>query len=168
MPDGLIGADPLVGPLLQQHPGQALGERNVVQPGPHMPQPLTAVVTHFVGLVVRQLGHPGPRLLGGGTHHAEDLVQLIEDVPHAGEARVPVQHFDEDATNAPDVEGGVVVGGPQQDVRGTVPQCDDLVRVRVRRDRLGTSQTCKGIWLLSSRNFIIPLGHNTAHYDGKP
>ena len=68
------------------------------------------------------------------------LVQLVVDVPDAGEARLSVVHLDEDAADAPDVERGVVVGRAEEDVGRAVPQGHNLVRVRVRRHRFRTGQ----------------------------
>ena len=49
-------------------------------------------------------------------------------------------HLDEDAGHAPDVEGGVVVGGAEEDVGRPVPQGHHLVRVRVRGDGFRASE----------------------------
>ena len=69
------------------------------------------------------------------------LVQLVVDVPDAGEARLSVVHLDEDAPDAPDVERGVVVGGAEEDVGRPVPQRHHLVRVRVGRDGFRAGKT---------------------------
>ena len=45
----------------------------------------------------------------------------------------------------PDIERGGVVGGAEEDVRRPVPEGDDLVGVRVRRNGFGASETCKKI-----------------------
>lgn len=56
-----------------------------------------------------------------GPYDPENLVQLIVDVTNSGKARTPVQHLDEDASDAPDVQGCGVVSGAQQDIGWPVP-----------------------------------------------
>ena len=70
----------------------------------------------------------------------DHLVELVVDVPDAGEAGLSVVHLDEDAADAPDVERGVVVGGAEEDVGRAVPQRHHLVRVRVRGDGFRAGQ----------------------------
>ena len=79
------------------------------------------VADELVRAVVGEPGDAGPAVLGGGAHHAEDLVQLVPRVPHPGEGRVAQQHLHEDAAGAPHVQAGGVVGAPQQHVRWPVP-----------------------------------------------
>ena len=129
----LLCGDPLAGPGLEHHGHQMLREAEVVEPGPEPGQGHGSVVAELVRPVVGEPRHPGPGLLGGGPHHAEYLVQLVEDVPHSREAGVAVEHLYEDAAGAPHVETGGVVGGAQQDVWRAVPEGHHLVGVRVGR-----------------------------------
>ena len=82
---------------------------------------LRSIVAELVGPVVGQPGDPGPRVLGGGAHHAEYLVQLVPGVSHPGEAGIAIEHLYEDAARAPHVQAHRVVGAPQQHVRRAVP-----------------------------------------------
>ena len=50
-------------------------------------------------------------------------------------------HLVENASDAPHVDGGGVLGGAEEDVGRAVPQRHNLVRVRLRRHRLGAGQT---------------------------
>ena len=56
------------------------------------------------------------------THHTEDLVELIKDVPDPGKTRIPIEHFYEDTASAPHVQAGRVVGASQQHVWWPVPE----------------------------------------------
>lgn len=47
----------------------------------------------------------------GNRSYFEYLVQLVVGFPDAGEGGHSSDHLDEDAANAPHVEGGGVVGG---------------------------------------------------------
>ena len=49
-------------------------------------------------------------LFSRGPDDPENLVQLIIDVSDSGKARTPVEHLDEDAADAPDVQRRRVVG----------------------------------------------------------
>ncbi len=104
MPEGLLSANPFGGPLLHHHGGQALGKGDIVESRPGVPQPLAAVVAHFVRLVVGQTADPWPSVLRGRAHHPEDLVQLVEDVAYSREAWVAVKHLHENAPYAPYVQ----------------------------------------------------------------
>ena len=101
------------GTWLQHHTGHVLGKRDLMETRPHVPQArLRPIVAELVGPVVGQPGDPGPRVLGGGAHHAEDLVQLVPGVPHPGEAGEAIEHLYEDAARAPHVQAHRVVGAP--------------------------------------------------------
>lgn len=58
----------------------------------------------------------------------------------AREERPARSDFVEDASDAPHVDGGGVLGGAQQHVGRAVPQGDHLVRIRLRRDGLSAGQ----------------------------
>ena len=49
-------------------------------------------------------------LFSRGPDDPENLVQLIIDISDSGKARTPVEHLDEDAADAPDVQRRRVVG----------------------------------------------------------
>lgn len=90
-------------------------------------------VRHVLGFVsgkvefeAGQGGHAGPSLLLGGSHDSEYLEQLVL-VGCSGEQRSSGVHLGHDATGRPEVDGCAVVGGTQQNVRGSVPEGDDLV-----------------------------------------
>jgi len=70
----------------------------------------------------------------------EDLEDLI-NLRVAREQRLARAHLGEDATDRPHVDTGRVLTTPQQDLRGTVPEGDDLVRVGSQRDAESPSET---------------------------
>ena len=59
----------------------------------------------------------------------------------AGEERPSRGHLIENATHAPHINGGGVLRGPEQHVRGSVPEGDHLVAVGLGGDTLCSSQT---------------------------
>ena len=71
--------------------------------------------------------------------HLEDQVQLVLDCG-AGEQRPTAGHLVENASHAPHINGGGVLGGAQQHVRRPVPQRHHLVTVRLGRNTLGPRQ----------------------------
>ena len=120
-----------------QHPAQQV-KAHVVNPLHKVPQVLPRELVK-VPVVVRQLADPGPGLFTGGSHDPKDLFQLVV-VRSPLEERSPVVEFSENAPDAPDVNTCVVVPAAHQDVRRTVPEGDDLVRVAPDRDSEGTGQ----------------------------
>ena len=72
-------------------------------------------------------------------NHLEDEMQLVLD-GRAGEERPAGGHLVENAADAPHVDGGGVLRGAEEDVRGPVPEGDHLVGVRLRRDGLGAGE----------------------------
>ena len=58
----------------------------------------------------------------------------------AREERPARGHLVENATDAPHINGGGVLGGAQEDVRRAVPQRHNLVTVRLGRYALGPGQ----------------------------
>ena len=58
----------------------------------------------------------------------------------AGEERAAAGHLVENASHAPHINGGGVLGGAQQHVRRPVPQRHHLVAVRLGRHALGPRQ----------------------------
>lgn len=93
-----------------------------------------------VGLVVWQLGHSGPHLLVRGAHDFEDSDQLVAD-GRAGEEGTARGHLGKDAASGPDVDGRGVLARAHEHVGGTVPQGDDLVRVRADGNAESTGKT---------------------------
>ena len=93
-----------------------------------------------ITLVFRELGDSRPGALGGGAHDAEDLLQLVfvGGSREEGPSRVHLRH---DAARGPDVDTGVVGAGAEEDVRGAVPQRDDLVGEGVDGDAERAGQT---------------------------
>ncbi len=65
-----------------------------------------------------------PVLLVRDAHDVEDLVQLIHLVL-SGKERLSEEELGEDAAAGPDVDGGRV-GDAHQDLRGPIPESDNL------------------------------------------
>lgn len=83
-------------------------------------------VDREVGLVLGKLGDTRPRTLRRSAHETENLLQLVF-IGGSREQGTTGIHLSHDATSRPNVDRGVVSARAQQDVRGTVPECDDLV-----------------------------------------
>ena len=82
---------------------------------------------------VLELGDSGPHGLVGSPEHLEDVQQLL----NLGLAREHGRLSDElreDAPDGPHVHRGGVQRGSQEDLRGAVPQRDDLVGVGLERN----------------------------------
>ena len=73
------------------------------------------------------------------THYLEYEMELVLDCG-AREERPARGHLVENATDAPHINGGGVLGGAQQHVRRPVPQRHHLVTVRLRRHALRPGQ----------------------------
>ena len=71
--------------------------------------------------------------------HLEDQVQLVLDCG-AREEGAAAGHLVENASHAPHINGGGVLGGAEQHVRRSVPQGHHLVAVRLGRHALGPRQ----------------------------
>uniref|UniRef100_A0A147BDZ8 Putative secreted protein n=1 Tax=Ixodes ricinus TaxID=34613 RepID=A0A147BDZ8_IXORI len=91
------------------------------------------------GLVIWQLGHTWPRVLGRSAQRPEDAEELV-NLRVAVEERPLVDHLNEDARDAPNVNGGGVAGRAEQYLRGPVPERDNLVGVHPDRDAEGPGQ----------------------------
>lgn len=95
--------------------------------------------------VIWQAGHAGPRVFTWGPQQLENPLDLVIHVT-AWEERTPgVGELCEDAARTPHVNAGGVQLGPEQDVRGAIPECDHLGAVTSHRDPEGPGQTkvCK-------------------------
>lgn len=79
----------------------------------------------------------GPIVDIGRTELLKDLLKLVL-LGLAWEHRLKRDHLHEDATNAPDIDRRGVGLRPQEDIRRTVPQCNDLVSVVSYWDSEGT------------------------------
>lgn len=77
-------------------------------------------------------------LICGSAGAPEDLEQLV-DLRVPWEQRPLVHHLRKDAAHGPDVDGGRVVAGAQQDLRRAVPEGHHLHRQRGRRSDGGGS-----------------------------
>ena len=75
-----------------------------------------------------------------GASDLKDLRQLVT-VVYTSEKRLSVYDFSKDASDGPYIYRRGVVLGTKEDVRGTVPQSDDLVREVLHWDAKGASQT---------------------------
>lgn len=117
-----------------------------------------------VALVLWELGDAGPRALRGRAHQAEDLLQLVL-VGGAGEQRAARVHLGHDAAGGPDVDAGVVGAAAEQDVRGAVPQGDDLVGEGVDGDAKGAGEAKVGELELAARVDEQVLGLEVAVQD---
>lgn len=92
-----------------------------------------------IGLVFGKLADSRPGAFGGSTHNAEDFLKLVF-VGGAGEEGAAGVHFGHDAAGGPDVDAGVVCAGAEEDVRGAVPEGDDLVGEGVNGDAEGARE----------------------------
>ena len=123
MSQRLAGTDAHLGPQLQ-HLAQQVQSKRV-----HLRQDRVQALRRKVvevRLVLGKLADAGPGALRRRAHEAEDLLQLVV-VGRAGKQRPARVHLCHDAAGGPDVDAGVVGAGAEQDVRGAVPQRDDLV-----------------------------------------
>ncbi len=66
-------------------------------------------------------------------------VELV-DLGITGKERGAHGHLGEDAADGPDVDRGGVLAGAEQNLRGTIPQGDDLVGVVAHRDAEGAGE----------------------------
>lgn len=92
-----------------------------------------------IGFVFGELADAGPGAFGGGAHDAEDLLELVF-VGGSREEGAAGVHFGHDAAGGPDVDAGVVGAGAEEDVRGAVPEGDDLVGEGVDGDAKGARE----------------------------
>ena len=118
-------------------------------------------MVHGELLELRQLGHAGPVLLAGRAEELEDPLQLVVHVG-AGEERPAGGHLVENAADAPHVDGGGVLRGAEEDVRGPVPEGDHLVGVRLRRDGLGAGEAEVGKLEKGERVLYVVRENGTA------
>ena len=140
MPQRLQGSDPHLGSQLQ-HPGDQI-QAHLIDLGQEHPQILRREDVK-IGFVFRELGDSRPAALGRGAHYAEDLLELVF-VGGAGEEGATGVHFRHDATRGPDVDAGVVGARAEEDVRGAVPEGDDLVAEGVDGDTEGARKAKVG------------------------
>lgn len=87
----------------------------------------TDLKVHPAYLVVRQASHAGPHLFGGGAQGAEDLKELV-DLRVSWEQGTPGHHLSKDAAHRPHVHWAGVLALAEEDLRGTVPQRNNLER----------------------------------------
>jgi len=92
-----------------------------------------------VSLVVGEGGDARPDVLGRGSKGPEDFENLV-DFRVAREEGVAGDHLGEDAANAPDIDGDGVVLAAEEDLRGAVPEGDDLVCVGPDGDSKGPGE----------------------------
>ena len=76
------------------------------------------------GSGVGQAAEPGPGLVGGDAAELEDLGHLV-DLVLALEEWLAGEELAKDAADAPHVDGGAVCARAQEELRATVPECDD-------------------------------------------
>ena len=79
-------------------------------------------------LEIGERGDTGPGLFVGGTEDLENLEDLI-NFRVTSEKGHAADHFGEDATNRPDIDGCRVALAAEEDLRRTVPEGDDFVSV---------------------------------------
>lgn len=91
-------------------------------------------------LEIRERGDTGPGLFVGRTEDLENLEDLINFRVTSEEGHA-ADHFSEDATNRPDVDGCRVALAAEENLRRTVPQGDDFVSICANRSAEGTSKT---------------------------
>ena len=86
--------------------------------------------------VIGEVGDAGPGLLRRGAASAEDLVELV-DLAITGPEGAAVHHLRENDSNAPHVDRAGILALAQEDLWGTVPEGDNLVRVGTDGDLKG-------------------------------
>src|SRR3989338_3809265 len=99
-----------------------------------------AWVNGEVFLKIGELLDAGPVCFGGGAQRSKYAVELVG---HRGarEEGVACRHLCEDASGAPDVDGGPILAGAHEDVWGSVPEGDDFVGVVADGGAEGAGQT---------------------------
>lgn len=70
----------------------------------------------------------------------EDLEDLV-NLRITGEQGLACAHLGEDTTDRPHIDTGRVLTTAKQDLRRTIPQCDDLVGVSAEWNTKGASET---------------------------
>lgn len=122
------GAEPLLGIQLQQLLQQIEGRRGRNLVHVLLPQfgPSDFVDGDFSGPDEFEVVQSLPGSFGGRPDEVEDEFELI----HVGLSReegAAEDDFGEDASGGPDVDGGSVFGGSEEEFGGSVPEGDDLV-----------------------------------------
>ena len=138
MLEGLSSGEPLLG--LEQEEWREETNPVRIQPRGLHHQRLGRVGRELVAGQLLRPRDPRPVVLGGGPQHLEDQVELVL---HGGarEERPAGGHLVENAAHSPHINGGGVLGGAQQDVRGAVPERHHLIAVGLGRNGLGPGQT---------------------------
>jgi len=83
---------------------------------------------------VTETGNSRPHLLRRSPEELEYMEQLLP-LTVTGEERCLPHQFRHNATNTPHVDRTSVVGSSEENLGSTVPECHDLVRVRLDGDR---------------------------------
>mmetsp|Transcript_39919 Transcript_39919/g.85046 ORF Transcript_39919/g.85046 Transcript_39919/m.85046 type:complete len:383 (-) Transcript_39919:4-1152(-) len=117
-------------------------------------------------VVVRQPVHAVPVRVGiGRTPPLENFDELV-DVRPAWEEGETGGHLGEDAADGPDVDGGGVAGGAEEEFGGAVPEGDDLVGVGSVREagEAGEAEVCEfqGVSVGTDQEVVrlqIPVQH---------
>jgi len=91
--------------------------------------------------VIWQAGHAGPRVFTWGAKELKNPLDLIIHVTAWEEWTPSVGELCEDAAGAPHVYAGCVQLGPEQDIRGAIPERDHLGAVTSHWDPEGPGQT---------------------------
>ncbi len=147
---GLLGRDAAGGVVDEHHLEQV--EAGVVEVGAEG----GVGVAHPLGergLEVGVAGHAGPDVLGRGAEEAagelelawvhgacsdtDNLPEDLEDLVNLGVAReqgLAGAHLGKDAADRPHVDAGGVLAAAEQNLRGAVPEGDDLVGVGAQGD----------------------------------
>ena len=81
----------------------------------------------------------GPRGTEEETNKPENVKQLLE-LGISGEQCLPSNHFSEDASHGPHVDGGGIVSGAKQNLRSSVPERDNFMSVALERNSESTAK----------------------------
>lgn len=152
---------------LQQSRRHRLPLADVVQPRPAQPQLTRRVELQLMRLIPRQSRDARPVVLRGRAERSEYLIQLIVRIAHSREYGHAGNHLDEYTPDAPHVQRRRILGASEQNVRRAVPQRDDLVRIRMARDRLRPRQPEIGQFQLARLAYQqvlrldVPMQHAT-------
>ena len=92
------------------------------------------------GFEIVQFQSIRPVILIRGAQNLENFEDLV-DLGVSHEKRPALDHFREDAACGPQIDAKTVCFLPKQDLRAPIPECHDLVRVRLDRQTKGTCQT---------------------------
>lgn len=91
-------------------------------------------------LIVPKFCDSRPCLLIWSSKDTKDPIELIQ-LRISSEQRSPCYHLGKDTTDCPDINRRAVIHRSQQNLRCSIPEGNNLLRVRSNRDRVGSRQS---------------------------